>query len=132
MLGLVNMRLGKIYFCLRPPGLRKGAAVPIQTTTRIITFRSPVRLAGLAGELPAGSYLVETDELIDAEPASSALHVATFLRLPQPRGPSSRLHSLPIDPLDLAAVLESDRVRTAARTKCAKSAPETGTEHENA
>ena len=91
--------------------------MPIQTTTRIITFLFPVRLAGLADELPAGSYLVETDESIEAEPAPSASHLATFLRLPQPRGPSSRLHSLPIDPLDLETALQADRDRTAAKNE---------------
>jgi hypothetical protein len=114
------------------PKVQEGVAVQVRTTTTIVTFLSPIRLAGLANTLPAGSYLVETDELLMPDPASPARHAATFLRLPQPRGPSSRRHSLLIDPQDLEAALQTDRTRAEARLHRAKLAPRTGMNDENA
>lgn len=80
-----------------------------RTTTRTVTFLMPFSVAAANHELPAGAYLVETDEeLIQGLSFPAYRRVATFLRIPQPRGPSHRLHSVPVDPEELEAALTRD------------------------
>ena len=80
-----------------------------RTTTRTMTFLMPFSIAAANQELPAGAYLVETDEeLIQGLSFPAYRRVATFLRIPQPRGASGRLHSVPVDPEELEAALTRD------------------------
>ncbi len=80
-----------------------------RTTTRTVTFLMPFSVAAASHDLPAGAYLVETDEeLIQGLSFPAYRRVATFLRIPQPRGPSDRLHSVPVDPEELEAALARD------------------------
>jgi hypothetical protein len=82
-----------------------------RTTTRTVTFLMPFSIAAANQELPAGAYLVETDEeLIQGLSFAAYRRVATFLRIRQGRGPSGRLHSVPIDPEELEAALMRDLV----------------------
>jgi hypothetical protein len=80
-----------------------------RTTTRTVTFLMPFSIAAASHEFPAGAYLVETDEELDQGLLFPAYRrVATFLRIPQPRGQSDRLHSVPVDPEELEAALARD------------------------
>ena len=80
-----------------------------RTTTRTVTFLMPFSIAAANQELPAGAYLVETDEeLIQELSVPAYRRVATFLRIPQGRAPSDRLHSVPVDPEELEAALAKD------------------------
>ncbi len=78
-----------------------------RTTTRTVTFLMPFKVANR--EIPAGAYLVETDEELIQELSFPAYRrVAMYLRIPQGRGPSGRLHSVPVDPEELEAALARD------------------------
>jgi hypothetical protein len=80
-----------------------------RTTTSTVTFLMPFSIAAANYEIPAGAYLVETDEELIQELSFPAYRrIATFLRIPQPRGQSDRLHSVPIDPEELEAALARD------------------------
>ena len=80
-----------------------------RTTTRTVTFLMPFSVAAANHQLPAGAYLVETDEeLIHGLSFPAYRRVATFLRIPQPRGQSDRHHSVPIDPEELETALARD------------------------
>ena len=68
-------------------------------TSRTVTFRMPFSIAAAERELPAGAHLVETDEeLIQGLSFPAYRRVASFLRIPQARGPSGQLHSVRVDP----------------------------------
>jgi hypothetical protein len=83
----------------------------VRTTIRTVTFLMPFSVAAANQELPAGAYLVETDEELIQELSFPAYRrVATFLRIPQSRAPSDRLHSVPVDPDELEAALARDVV----------------------
>ncbi len=82
-----------------------------RTTITTVTFLMPFSIAAANQTLPAGAYLVETDEeLIQGLSFPAYRRVATFLRIPQARAPSDRLHSVPIDPQELQAALAKDVV----------------------
>ena len=82
-----------------------------RTTTRTVTFLMPFSIAAANQELPAGAYLVETDEeFIQGLSFPAYRRVATFLRIRQGGGPSGRLQSVPIDPEELEAALMRDLV----------------------
>jgi hypothetical protein len=82
-----------------------------RTTTRTVTFLMPFSIAAANQELAAGAYLVETDEELIQELSFPAYRrVATFLRIPQGRAPSGRLHSVPVDQGELEAALARDVV----------------------
>ena len=67
-----------------------------RTTTRTVTFLMPFSVAAASREIPAGAYFIETDEeLIQGLSFPAYRRVATFLRIPQPRRASGRLHSCP-------------------------------------
>ena len=93
-----------------------------RTTTRTVTFLMPFSIAAANQELPAGAYLVETDEeLIQGLSFPAYRRVATFLRIRQGRGASGRLHSVPIDPEELEAALTRDLVSYNERNDSARS-----------
>ena len=80
-----------------------------RTTTRTVTFLMPFSITAANQEIPAGAYLVETDEELIQELSFPAYRrVAVYLRIPQGRGPSGRLHSVPVDPEELEAALARD------------------------
>lgn len=79
-----------------------------RTTSRTVTFRMPFSIAAVERELPAGAYLVETDEeLIQGLSFPAYRRVATLLQIPS-RGASGGLQSVPVDPEELDAALVRD------------------------
>lgn len=94
-----------------------------RTTTSTVTFLMPFSITATNHELPAGAYLVETDEeLIQGLSFPAYRRVATYLRIPQPRGQSDRLHSVPVDPEELEAALAKD-VASYSETKSGEKTP---------
>jgi hypothetical protein len=92
-----------------PAGEEKEPQMLSRTTTRTVTFLMPFSIVAANQELPAGAYLVETDEeLIQGLSFPAYRRVGTFLRIPQLRGSSDRLHSVPVDPEELEAALVRD------------------------
>ncbi len=73
----------------------------LRTSSRTVTFRRPFSLKGVAGELPAGTYAVETDEeLIEQLSFTAYQRVATSIRVPT--GTSGGSYQVfRVDPADL-------------------------------
>ena len=79
----------------------------IRTTSSTVSFSRPFVLTGIAGEQPAGSYTVETDEeLLQNVSIPAYRRISTLIRLP-PR-PTELARIIDLDPLELAALLASD------------------------
>ena len=86
----------------------------IRTTRKTVTFIAPLQLPEFAEPLPAGSYVVETDEEMLEGNGHTAYHrVATMLRIE--KRPVVEHH--PIDPAHLVAALQRDQAaaRSTAR-----------------
>ena len=67
-----------------------------RTTSRTVTFRMPFSIAAVEHELPAGAYLLETDEeLIQGLSFPAYRRVTAFLQTPS-RRVSGALHSVPV------------------------------------
>lgn len=80
---------------------------------KTITFRSPFRLAGIEGDLPAGDYVIETDEeLLQSMSFLAYRRVATFIRLPSASRGAGPARTLKIDGNDLDAAVRRDEALT--------------------
>lgn len=80
--------------------------MPIRTTRKQVSFRSPFRLPEIDEELPAGVYDVDIDEqAIEGNERTVFIRVATLIYL---RGLGST-RTITIDPAGLEAALEKDR-----------------------
>jgi hypothetical protein len=82
----------------------------MRTRSAVVTFGHPFVLQGFADAIPAGSYVVETDE----EPLPTVLHSAyrrtiTWLTLPSREGAGAS-ELIVVDAADLAAALARDSV----------------------
>lgn len=79
----------------------------IRTKISEVTFTAPFRLPGFRAPAPAGTYKVEVDEeAIEGNDRTVYRRVATLLIMQE--GASTR--SIAVQPHDLAAALERDRV----------------------
>lgn len=80
-----------------------------RTSQKTVTFRRPFVLGGVDEELPAGPYIVETDETpVEGISFLAYRRILTLLHLPEKTG--QRLAGvLTIDPNELEAALERDR-----------------------
>ena len=81
-----------------------------RTTEKTVTFKKPFSLTGFDEELPAGDYIVETEEeLLEGLSFPAYRRKLTLIYLPaNPRRPGCR-QALPIDPNDLDAALLRDQ-----------------------
>jgi len=78
----------------------------IRTTLKSMTFSAPFRLSGFEALLPAGTYVVETDEESFEGNVHTGFHrTATTLRIRT--GATIEHHR--VDPRDLDAALQRDR-----------------------
>jgi len=85
-----------------------------RTTRKTVIFRYPARLNSVEGELPAGSYEVETDEEMILNLSFLAYRrVKTCIVVPGRLGSFSSRQSIDIDPEDLAAALARDTLTAA-------------------
>lgn len=76
-----------------------------RTIRKTVTFTQPFHLSGIEGDLPPGTYAVDTDEeQIDSMTMVAWRHVATTISLV--RGATTQRH--PVDRVDLEARLLRD------------------------
>ena len=81
----------------------------IRTSSKTVVFTRPFSLNGIDEVLPAGSYVVQTDEeLIEGLSFLSYRRVSTAIILPAVSCRSSSTQVVTIDPLDLAAAQDMD------------------------
>ena len=81
----------------------------IRTSSKTVVFTRPFSLTGIDEVLPAGSYVVQTDEeLIEGLSFLSYRRIATAIILPAVSRCSSSTQVVTIDPLDLAAAQDMD------------------------
>lgn len=81
----------------------------LRTTLRSIKFKNPFRLHGVDLTLPAGAYLVETDEETMAEISCEHYRrVRTTITVLTKSGPTKEWQVFAIDPQDLEAALSRD------------------------
>lgn len=89
-----------------------------RTSSETVTFRHPFTLSGADDLLPAGQYVVETDEeLLQTSSLPAYRRLSTFIRLPGRSGTMELARIMPIDPAELSAALARDAhaQETAAR-----------------
>jgi hypothetical protein len=81
--------------------------MPIRTKRDSVSFSRPFALKGVDHTLPAGSYLVVTDEeLIEGLSFPVYRRVSTMIHVPGHRG--SSIEMVAIDPADLRAAQDRD------------------------
>lgn len=81
-----------------------------RTIKRTVTFRKPFVLGTFEEVLPAGDYVMETDEtLIDGISFPVYRRVATRLCLPAKSGRIHLERTLSVDPAELESALARDR-----------------------
>ncbi len=80
-----------------------------RTTTAKVIFRKPADIGGLTELLPAGEYVVETDEeLIHGLSVLAYRRLRTDITVPAQVGASRGRHMIEIGPESLAAALARD------------------------
>jgi hypothetical protein len=80
-----------------------------RTSSQTVTFLHSFKLSGVADALPAGRYLVETDEeLLQAVSFPAYRRLSTLIRLPGRPGTMELSRVVDIDPSELAAALARD------------------------
>jgi hypothetical protein len=86
-------------------------SMTIRTTRTIVSFSQPFKLKDLDDIQPAGDYLLDTDEeLIEGLSRLAYRRVATLLHLPSTSRPQSRTELVSVNPAELDAVLEGNRI----------------------
>jgi hypothetical protein len=86
-----------------------------QTTRSIALFQAAFTLCGIDGELPAGSYRIETeDEVIESLSFVAFHRLETTIEIPAIGSASLKRQIVSIDPLDLAVAQERDSARSQA------------------
>ena len=80
-----------------------------RTTRSVAVFNSAFTLGGIDGELPAGSYRIESEEeLIESLSFVAFRRVETTIELPAIGSVSLKRQVVAIDPLDLALAQDRD------------------------
>jgi len=83
-----------------------------RTIRSIAVFNEAFTLRGIDGELPAGSYRIETEEeLIESLSFVALRRLETTIEIPAIGSVSLKRQIVPIDPLDLAAAQERNSAR---------------------
>lgn len=82
----------------------------IRTSEKTVTFKNPFFLAGFDEMLPAGSYIVETDEeLLEGVSFPAYRRILTVIHLhAKPNNPGIT-RTLTVDPNELDAALQRDQ-----------------------
>jgi hypothetical protein len=79
-----------------------------RTSSKVVTFAHPFMLRGSDNAIPAGSYVVETDEeLLPAFLHPAYRRITTWLILPSREG-AGTTELVAIDPAELAAAMATD------------------------
>jgi molybdopterin-guanine dinucleotide biosynthesis protein len=86
-------------------------SMTIRTTRTTVSFSQPFKLKDLDDIQPAGDYILDTDEeLIEGLSRLAYRRIATLLHLPSTSRPQSHTEVVSVNPAELAAALESDRI----------------------
>ena len=86
-----------------------------RTSKKTVIFSNPFNLDGVEGDLPAGSYVVETDEeLIEGISFLAYRRTGTLINIQCQPGHPGLTRTVMIDPADLEYVLEQDRASQAS------------------
>lgn len=81
-----------------------------RTSKKTVNFRNPFSLDGVEEILPAGPYIVETDEeLIEGLSFLAYRRTGTHIHIGSLPGQPGLTRTVTIDPADLEYVLERDR-----------------------
>lgn len=80
----------------------------IRTSTKTVTFARPFVLRGIEGRQPAGTYEVETNEVLLQTLIPSYRTVSTLIRLPSRLGSAALSRVVDIDSAEMIAALERD------------------------
>jgi hypothetical protein len=87
-----------------------------RTSSRTVVFTRSFSLPGVEAVQPPGAYTVETDEeLLEDLSFQAYRRTATTIRLPSPSGKTWLDQMVLVDPLDLEAAQDRDRVEPAPR-----------------
>ena len=82
----------------------------IRTSTKTVTFKRPFVLGGFDEVLPAGNYIVETDEeLIEGISFPAHRRILTVMHLHPKASDPGLTQTLTIDPNELDAALKRDQ-----------------------
>ena len=82
----------------------------IRTSKKTVTFGRPFVLGGFDEVLPAGAYIVETDEeLLEGISFPAYRRISTLIRLHAKSGNPALTRALTIDPNELDAALKRDQ-----------------------
>lgn len=85
-----------------------------RTIETSVTFTRPFALSGLNEVLPAGDYIVETEEeLVDGISYAAYRRTSTVLRLPARSGPSHLTRAMTVDPAELDEAMTRDQAQVA-------------------
>ncbi len=80
-----------------------------RTRNTVVTFKHPFGLKGIDSVMPAGEYLVVTDESLIQELSFPVYRrVATMMHVPVQSARGSTIQMFNIDPVDLQAAQERD------------------------
>lgn len=83
----------------------------VRTSRRTVSFRRPFALGQVDGLLPAGDYTVETDvELLEGVSLQAYRRIQTLIYLRDLPGHPGVTQIVAIDPDELDAALQNDRV----------------------
>ena len=82
----------------------------IRTTRTTVSFSQPFKLKDLDDIQPAGDYILDTDEELIEGLSRLAYRRATLLHLPSTSRPQSHTEVVSVNPAELAAALERDRI----------------------
>lgn len=86
-----------------------------RTKRTTVRFERPFTLAGVSGDLPAGSYDIDTDEeLLDSLSFAAYRRTLTQIHLRNLPGHPGITRIVPIDPADLDRALRRDRATVGA------------------
>ena len=82
-----------------------------RTTTRTVTFTRPFKLAGFDEVLPAGSYEIETDEIMLQDVSFPVWRrQSAYMRMPAGPGQPGAVQTLTVNPNELDEALYRDRM----------------------
>jgi len=82
----------------------------MRTTRKTVSFSRPFKLAAVDEPLPAGDYVVETDEeRLEGVSFPAFRRVSTFLHMHTVPGQPGMQQTLSLDPDDLDAAIKRDQ-----------------------
>jgi hypothetical protein len=90
--------------------MSKREPMTTRTTSKVVTFEQPFVLADLDEVLPAGNYVVDTDEdLIDGLSFFAYFRATTTIYLPSASADPRLWRTMNVDPKELDMALKRDR-----------------------